>query len=107
MPGMLSPAEVEGSRELQAPDFDARFVELMTVHHKGAIAMADEALARASDPRLKLMAQGIRHAQAGEIELMHASEGLSAVNAAVAALLGGRGPALAASGPMPWRCPHH
>jgi uncharacterized protein (DUF305 family) len=86
MPGMLSREELERFGSAQGAEFDRLFVGLMTSHHQGAIAMADEALRKASDPRLKLMAHSIRHAQRGEIELMYGTEGLAAVEAAIAAL---------------------
>jgi Domain of unknown function (DUF305) len=59
----------------------------MSIHHTGAIAMADEAIREAGDPRLKLMSHAIRHEQSGEIELMHGARGLPAVKAAVASLI--------------------
>jgi uncharacterized protein (DUF305 family) len=86
MPGMLSRDEMASARYADGRDFDALFVRLMTAHHAGAIRMADEAMRRAADLRLELMAQGIRHNQRGEIELMHGTEGLPAVRAAVLAL---------------------
>lgn len=88
MPGMLSRNQLEELQNAGPDTFDRRFVELMTVHHRGAIAMADDAIDRASDVRLKLMSHSIRHQQSGQIELMHGNEGVSAVRAAVAALLG-------------------
>ena len=42
----------------------------MTRHHEGVIAMADEAMRRGGDPRLRLMAHAIRQAQCAEVELM-------------------------------------
>ncbi len=53
--------------------------------------MADEALTRAGDLRLKLMSHAIRHEQRGEIALMHGTEGFPAVRAAVSALLSSAG----------------
>lgn len=87
MPGMLSPDEMASARAASGADFDPLFVRLMTAHHQGAIAMANDALEHASDPRLKLMSHGLRHAQSGEIELMHGTEGLAAVSAATRSLL--------------------
>jgi uncharacterized protein (DUF305 family) len=87
MPGMLSGDQMESLRRSQGPDFDPLFVALMTAHHKGAIAMADEALREAGDIRLRLMAHATRHAQRGEIELMHGSQGLAAVKAATLSLV--------------------
>jgi uncharacterized protein (DUF305 family) len=91
MPGMLSRDELASARRTDESAFDLLFVRLMTAHHAGAIRMADEAIRKAGDLRLKLMAQGIRHNQRGEIELMHGTEGLPAVKAAFLALTASAG----------------
>jgi uncharacterized protein (DUF305 family) len=87
MPGMLSPAEMESARQADAAAFDARFIQLMSFHHTGAIRMADQALRRAGDIRLRLMSHGIRHGQRGEVQLMHNLQGWPAVRSAIAALV--------------------
>ena len=87
MPGMLAREQIESLRRAERGAFDPLFIRLMSIHHEGAIAMANEALEQAGDPRLKLMSHAIRHEQRGEIELMHGAEGLRAVKAAVSALL--------------------
>lgn len=87
MPGMVPPERLEQLRNASGAEFDALFVPLMTGHHQGAIAMADEAMHRADDIRLRLMSNAIRHAQRGEIEMMHGTEGWAAVRSATAALL--------------------
>jgi uncharacterized protein (DUF305 family) len=71
MPGMLSQAQLDGLRRTPGPEFDAAFVNLMSIHHRGAIAMADRKLQQPGDLRLKVMAHAIRHEQTGEIALMH------------------------------------
>jgi uncharacterized protein (DUF305 family) len=71
MPGMLAAADVQRLDEAAGASFDRLFVRLMTAHHEGAVAMADEAMRRAGDPRLRIMAHAIRHGQRGEIVLMH------------------------------------
>jgi uncharacterized protein (DUF305 family) len=86
MPGMLSPEQIESLRRAAPAEFDPLFVRLMAMHHAGAIAKANEALERAGDIRLKLMAHAIWHEQRGEIALMHGTKGIPAVKAAVAAL---------------------
>jgi uncharacterized protein (DUF305 family) len=91
MPGMLSPDEMAGAGRAEGQAFDALFVLLMTRHHAGAIRMADEAIREAGDIRLKLMAQGIRHGQRGEIELMHGTDGIPAVQSAFLALTASAG----------------
>jgi uncharacterized protein (DUF305 family) len=89
MPGMLSPDEMDSAREASGASFDARFVELMSEHHRGAIAMAQDAAERAGDIRLRIMSHGIAFSQHGEIELMHGVEGVPAVRSAVRVLLFG------------------
>ena len=87
MPGMLLAGEIEALRRTDPAPFDARFVALMTHHHQGAIAMADEAMRNAADLRLRLMAHATRHAQRGEIELMRNTTGFAATRAAVANMI--------------------
>ena len=82
MPGMLDAVEVERLGSTEASSFDVLFLELMTRHHKGAVAMADAQLRDGSDPRLRIMAHAIRHEQQGEIALMHGMDGGSAVSLA-------------------------
>jgi uncharacterized protein (DUF305 family) len=82
MPGMLDAVEVERLGSTEASSFDVVFLELMTRHHKGAVAMADAQLRDGSDLRLRIMAHAIRHEQQGEIALMHGVRGGGAVSAA-------------------------
>ena len=83
MPGLLNGAQIEQLRAADPADFDALFVELMKIHHAGAVQMADDELKGGSDPRLRIMAQAIRHEQQGEIALMNCSKGANAVLLAV------------------------
>jgi uncharacterized protein (DUF305 family) len=88
MPGMLSAAQLASLRSAHGSDFDRLFVELMTRHHLGAVAMADNALAEPGDLRVRAMAHAIRHAQTGEIALMHgAGPGPASVEIALRSLL--------------------
>jgi uncharacterized protein (DUF305 family) len=82
MPGLLDAVEVARLGSTEASSFDVLFLELMTRHHKGAVAMADAQLRGGSDPRLRIMAHAIRHEQQGEIALMHGVSGGGAVSAA-------------------------
>jgi len=86
MRGMLSAAEMSALRQASGDEFDRLYVDLMTKHHEGSIAMADEAFENAGDPRLILMAYALRHAQRGEISLMQGSEGVAAVKSAIGSL---------------------
>jgi uncharacterized protein (DUF305 family) len=82
MPGMLDAVEIERLVSTEASSFDVLFLELMTRHHKGAVAMANAQLRDGSDPRLRILAHAIRHEQQGEIALMHGVSGAGAVSAA-------------------------
>lgn len=84
MPGWLSAAELERLRNLRGEAFDRAFVPLMTRHHQGAVAMADQGWRQAGDLRLRLAAHAIRHAQRGEIALMHGATAFPAVAVALA-----------------------
>ena len=94
MPGMLSPDQIESLRRTDGAAFDPLFITLMTTHHKGAIAMAEEALRQAGDLRLRLMAHATRHAQKGEIELMHGAKGWAAVKSATLSIIAPAGEAM-------------
>jgi uncharacterized protein (DUF305 family) len=59
------------SNDSDAP-FDARFIDGMIVHHEGAVVMAEQALAEASRPELRAMAEAIIAGQANEIAQMQA-----------------------------------
>ena len=87
MPGLLDPVDMTKLRSIEAPIFDQLFVELMTRHHKGAVAMANSELRQGSDLRLRLMAHAIRHEQQGEIALMQGVNGRPAVHLALQNML--------------------
>ena len=60
-------------RALQtAEPFDRRFMEMMTVHHQGAIAMARAELERGEDPELQALARSIIAEQERETRAMRA-----------------------------------
>jgi uncharacterized protein (DUF305 family) len=79
MPGLLDTADVAKLGSAEASSFDRLFVDLMTKHHKGAVALADSEPRHGSDPRLRIMAHAIRHEQQGKIALMRGVDGGPAV----------------------------
>lgn len=88
MPGFLTSAEMRQVK-IAAPDaFDALFVEMMTLHHKGAVKMANDMWHSHGEPRLRVMAHVIRHEQQGEIALMQAVSGVTAVTTAFSNMFG-------------------
>lgn len=70
MPGMPPVGTVGELASLEGCAFDEGFRPVMIAHHKGAIAMAGEALGRAADPRVRLLADAIVHAQGNQVMLM-------------------------------------
>jgi uncharacterized protein (DUF305 family) len=70
MPGMPTAEELAALGAARDSGFDALFLPVMSRPHAGAIAMANDALAGAVDPRVWLLAQSIRHAQANQIAMM-------------------------------------
>ncbi|HEX8591382.1 MAG TPA: DUF305 domain-containing protein [Candidatus Paceibacterota bacterium] len=60
-------AELEGKT---GNSFDQAFLSEMTVHHEGAVAMAEAALAHASHEEIKIMARTIIETQTEEIQQM-------------------------------------
>ncbi|WP_453954358.1 DUF305 domain-containing protein [Bradyrhizobium sp. USDA 377] len=88
MPGFLTPAEMRLIKTASPGQFDTTFVESMSRHHKGAVKMADQMWHSRGDPRLRVMAHAIRHAQQGEIALMQGASGLAAVTTGLRNMLG-------------------
>ncbi len=70
MAGMPHPAAVEALAQLEGDGFEHHFLKLMIPHHHGAILMANDAVSRSGDPRLRTLADSIRHAQQSQIERM-------------------------------------
>jgi uncharacterized protein (DUF305 family) len=83
MPGYLTPMQIQQVRTAAPGQFDAQFTATMTVHHKGAVKMADLAWRSPADFRLRIMAHAIRHEQQGQIALMQRMEGPAAVATAL------------------------
>lgn len=50
--------------------FDLRFIDAMTLHHQGAVEMAEEAIEKSSRPEIKELAQNIISGQEQEISQM-------------------------------------
>lgn len=88
MPGLLTAEQLLQLEAAPPPSFDKLFVELMTIHHRGAVRMADQELRGDGDPRLRIMAHAIRHEQQGEIALMRGVAGFEAVRQAIRNMFG-------------------
>lgn len=72
MPGMATPDEIAGLRELPPAETDRRFLELMIRHHEGGVAMAQAGLDLGQQPVVRRLAEAILTSQRYEIEAMRA-----------------------------------
>jgi uncharacterized protein (DUF305 family) len=90
MPGYLTAKQLAKVTDAAPDRFDAEFVAAMTLHHQGAVSMADDQLRNGRDLRLRAMAHAIRHEQQGEIALLHGVKGWQAVGQAMANMLADR-----------------
>ncbi|MCZ7572536.1 MAG: DUF305 domain-containing protein [Ardenticatenaceae bacterium] len=70
--GMPAPAAIKELETLEGLDFEEHYLPIMIFHHEGAITMANNAWEQAGDPRLRILADSIRHSQRGQIERMAA-----------------------------------
>ncbi len=67
--GAMSGME-HGSTQTSTAPYDAQFIDGMTIHHNGAVAMAEQALKESQRPEIKQLAQNIIATQNQEIEQM-------------------------------------
>ena len=70
MPGMADAATLDRLRTLQGPAFERLWLEVMTRHHEGAVAMARDYLAVGTDDTLRRFAQVTDVSQSDEIATM-------------------------------------
>ncbi|HEU4799558.1 MAG TPA: DUF305 domain-containing protein [Gemmatimonadales bacterium] len=74
MPGMLTPAQLAELEAASGPVFDRRFLELMILHHEGALAMVADLLASpgaAQDVDVNVLANEVHLVQTAELGAMH------------------------------------
>ncbi len=70
MPGMMSDAQTQELTAATGAEFDRLFLQLMIVHHQGAIEMADTQIAKGSNPAALALAESITTSQTAEITRM-------------------------------------
>lgn len=70
MPGMATPAELAALAEARGGAFDRLFLELMSVHHEGAVTMAEEALTHGVERVVNEVATEIAAQQGAEVGRM-------------------------------------
>jgi len=77
MSGMISEADFEKLRAARDAEFDRLYLELMILHHEGAIEMAQQELDGGDSPEAKALAQRIIDTQQAEITRMEQLLGVS------------------------------
>ena len=70
MEGMTQQEAMAELESHSGQEFDRRFLELMIEHHRGAILMAEGALAEGQDPQAQELAQQVVADQEAEIDVM-------------------------------------
>lgn len=68
--GMLSEEEFRALEAADGEAFERAFLTGMIAHHEGAVAMAQEQLAKGQDARVKALAQAVISGQTAEITAM-------------------------------------
>ena len=74
MPGMLTAGQLAELEAASGPVFDRRFLELMILHHEGALAMVADVLASpgaAQDVDVNVLANEVHLVQTAELGAMH------------------------------------
>lgn len=72
MSGMMSAADMARLENATGTDFDRMFLEMMVLHHEGAIEMAEQQLADGKSQAVKDLSQAVITGQQAEIEEMNA-----------------------------------
>jgi uncharacterized protein (DUF305 family) len=70
MPGMMSDTQMQQLTAATGADFDRLFLQLMIMHHQGAVEMADTEIAQGSNPAALALAESIKTSQTAEIAEM-------------------------------------
>jgi uncharacterized protein (DUF305 family) len=68
--GMMTDAQMMQLKSASGMGFDRMFLELMTTHHQGAIAMAGTEQANGSNPQAVALARAIAASQTAEVTEM-------------------------------------
>lgn len=70
MPGMMSSQDMNRLRAMHGQPFDRMFLQMMIIHHHGAIEMAKTELAHGANPAAKRLARSIEVSQSAQIKQM-------------------------------------
>lgn len=70
MPGMATEKQLARLRAARGEEFDRLFLELMVIHHEGAVGMATEVLSQGNNVQVEEMATDVLAQQSAEIGRM-------------------------------------
>jgi uncharacterized protein (DUF305 family) len=70
MPGMMSDGQMQQLTDASGVEFDRLFLEMMIMHHQGAIEMANTEIAEGSNAEALALAESIKTSQTTEITEM-------------------------------------
>lgn len=70
MPGMMSGQQMHGLGQASGASFDRMFLQMMNMHHEGAVTMSRTELSDGENPEAKALAQAIVDQQTAEIARM-------------------------------------
>lgn len=71
MPGMATDEQINELRTLPENEMVVRFMELMTIHHRSAVDMANAVIERSDNEVVTRLAEAIVRTQQGEIDRMN------------------------------------
>jgi uncharacterized protein (DUF305 family) len=70
MSPMMPGPDISATTGMQGAKFDRRFLQMMTAHHRAAVAMAKTEQASGANPEAKQLAKNIETSQTAEISQM-------------------------------------
>jgi uncharacterized protein (DUF305 family) len=70
MPGMMTAEQMTALTAATGAEFDRMFLEMMVMHHQGAVAMADTEIAEGTNQEALTLAESIKTSQTAEIAEM-------------------------------------
>lgn len=70
MTGMMSNEDMAALAHAHGAEFDRMWLQMMIVHHQGAVSMAQQVLTTTANPQVQAMAQAVIDGQTAEIDQM-------------------------------------
>ncbi|TDE22677.1 DUF305 domain-containing protein [Actinomadura sp. 6K520] len=70
MPGMATPEQLKRLREARGEAFDKLYLDLMIIHHQGALTMVKDVLYKGNDVTVQQLARDVESTQLAEIGRM-------------------------------------